>query len=262
MKLSKGLQSFWGMAASYLVLAIAISGGVFWRVGWLQGLVAIAGLILIGQGLLASLKGNIIQSAAQSSKPEPVDLASLPASTDPWLDQQILTLEGLGFQRVLAYRIKGSNLVQVFSHAEELCFVEIGQLFPAAAPPINHLVIISLLDQGWKLANINRLPGENENFSYIWRHPKTIVRYNAPNTLSNFLHNHLRVRQQMLSDLNTTVLSDLSAAAYESMLDQNRTHMLRTLERKNFLISMVEATQFGLNPKTEWLGDYAKSQTR
>jgi hypothetical protein len=259
MKLSQGLQSFWTMTLGYLAIATAVSVFVGMKTGLVQAAIALAILLLIGQALLGGLKQQIVQSAATASAVNPIDLATLSPASHPTLEQQIVTLEGLGFQRVMAYRCAPAAEAQVFAHPEERCFVEVG-VIPASdtQATMNHTVIVSLLEQDWKLASINRLPQASDSMGYIWRNAKTVVRYNAPNQLTNVLHNHLRVRQQMTSDLNIAVSTDISADAYRAMLEQNRTHMLRTLERKNFLLSMLEATGFELKPKPIWLGDYGK----
>ncbi|MDF0554877.1 hypothetical protein [Kamptonema sp. UHCC 0994] len=72
------------------------------------------------------------------------------------------------------------------------------------------------------------------------------------------LQKHLEFRQRMIGDLGIKVLTDVSWENYVKIVQESVIYRKRSLKRKNLLLAMIEVTLFELNPKSEWLGDYAK----
>jgi hypothetical protein len=56
-------------------------------------------------------------------------------------------------------------------------------------------------------------------------------------------------------------LTDVSWENYVQLQQVGVIYRKRSLRGKIILLAMIEVTQFELNPKSEWLGDYAKFVT-
>lgn len=267
MKLSRGLQSFWTLLSSYCIFAVAIALFNRWSMGASAGAIT---LLLEGIGLLALLayiKSALVKGLPQEwkyrthSKPDFIGL-------DPdqlWLYQQTSILESLGFKKLIDFELEGSSnpgLARLFIHPQQYCWVEVSQIRATSGEMSGEIItqtaISSILDEEWTISNVNRAPFSFEGISYIWRHPRKLRMFLPNISLAEMFENHLRFRQKMLTDLGITLSTDLSWNAYQEAQQRYLDHMKRSLQRKPLLVSMIEATQFELNPKSEWLGDYRK----
>ena len=120
-------------------------------------------------------------------------------------------------------------------------------------------MIASNLAEGWQLATVNREASIKDGISYgFWRNPKSLRTHHPEISLAELLEKHLEFRQRMIMDLGITVLTDISWENYVQIQREGVIYRKRSLRGKILLLAMIEVTQFELNPKSEWLGDYGK----
>ena len=62
----------------------------------------------------------------------------------------------------------------------------------------------------------------------------------------------------MQTDLGIALLRDISWENYVRLEEDAVAYRKQALKKKILLLAMIEVTKFELNPKSEWLGDYAK----
>jgi hypothetical protein len=66
----------------------------------------------------------------------------------------------------------------------------------------------------------------------------------------------------MLIDLGITVSTDVSWEVFRNLQQKSIILCKQIMRRKPLLLSILEATLFELNPKSEWLGDYPKEAAK
>ncbi len=189
-------------------------------------------------------------------------------SLDPdheWLHQQTSILKSLGFEKLVDFELEGTSnpgLARLLIHPQQYCWAEISQIKATSGEmrgeTITQTAISSIFDKEWTISSANRAPFSFDGISYIWRHPRKLRMFLPNISLTEMFENHLRFRQRMLTSLSITLSTDLSWNAYQEAQQHYLEHMKRSLRRKPLLVSMIEATQFELKPKFEWLGDYGK----
>lgn len=275
MKLSRGLEKFWVAVGSYLLLDLILFFYVLAAHNWkfpnllsLPDLIAFIIVISLGffpfLWFLFNLKSQILQALPDQWQFKVAVLADYPQLDLAWLQQQTNTLESLGFVQLMDCKVEpGNGFARCFAHPQQYCFSQIGQIFKDTGEIIaEHCTIFSLLEQDWAVAEINREVNSHDAIAYIWRHPKQIRTYHANINLDELLQAHLRLRQQILVDLSITVLTDVSWFALRNLEQQATILRKQTIRRKNLLLTMLEATLFEMNPKSQWLGDYPKEAAR
>ncbi len=77
-------------------------------------------------------------------------------------------------------------------------------------------------------------------------------------SLEELFHKHLQMRQQMITNIGVSVLTDVSWDNYVNKQQEGTIYRKKAMKQKSLLLAMIEVTKFELNPKSEWLEDYAK----
>jgi len=91
----------------------------------------------------------------------------------------------------------------------------------------------------------------------LYRNPKVIGIHDPNPRLEEVFQAHLRTRQQIISDLGITVLTDVSWDAYVQFNQNLVAYIKQALTQRNLLVGMIKATLYELNPKPDWFyGDY------
>ncbi|WP_235082972.1 hypothetical protein [Chlorogloeopsis fritschii] len=213
---------------------------------------------------LSHLKSQLLQALPDEWKFEVAVLADYPLLNLSWLREQTSILESLGFVQLMDYKVEpDTGFARCFAHLQHYCLAEICQIFGENGETIvQSISIFSILEQDWVVGAINREVNQNDGIAYIWRHPKKVGTYYPNISLDEFLQAHLRFRQQMLDDLGITVSTDVSWFAFRNLEQQATIYRKQTMRRKPLFLSILEATLFELNPKSEWLGDYPKEAVK
>ena len=262
MTLSTGTQNFWSQQKNYLLSSGITIVVAFWYFGAKIGIIITFFLFLCYLWLLSDTKFKLLMGLPDEFQYESAILRDYPLLNFTWLQQQTNELESLGFVQLIDYKV-GENpcFGRCFSHPQHYCYAEVSELFQATGESFSRQAsIASHLDEGWELDTINReVSNVKDSFSYgFWRNPKAVRLYSPNPSLEELLQKHLEFRQRMVVDLGITVLTDVSWANYVNIEQEAAIYRKRSLQRKILLLAMVEVTQFELNPKSEWLGDYAK----
>jgi hypothetical protein len=154
-------------------------------------------------------------------------------------------------------------MARVFWHSKYNCFAEVGQNFSGTDPTKDlsmRCTFGSLFDKPWLLGTSNMIESIN-GFSYMMRRPKslwqTFPEYGVDD-IQELLTTHLELRSQICSTLNLQVQTDLTLESHIHHEEDEGVQRRAVLEKKRILVALIEAYHFELNPKTEWLGDYAK----
>lgn len=260
-KLTEGTQNFWSQIRNYLLssgLTIVIA---FLAFGWQGGSITTFFLFLCFLWLLSDTKEKILRGLPDRFDYVPAILQDYPLLSFTWLEQQTQELESLGFVQLIDYTT-GANpaFARCFAHPKHYCYAEVCQVFKANGESFSRqAVIFSALEQRWELANINREVNITDSIAYgFWRNAKKIRIYHPISSLDNLLQNHLNWRQRMQTDIGIALLRDISWENYVRLQEDAVADRKQALKKKILLLAMREVTKFELNPKSEWLGDYAK----
>ncbi|HLO47583.1 MAG TPA: hypothetical protein VK211_04060 [Kamptonema sp.] len=262
MTLSTGTQNFWSQQKNYLLSSGITIVVIFWYFGAKIGISITFFLFLCYLWLLSDIKSKLLMGLPDQFQYESAILTDYPLLNFTWLQQQTNELESLGFVQLIDYKI-GDNpcFGRCFAHPQYYCYAEVGELFKATGESFSRQAsIASHLDENWELATINReVDNVKDSVSYgLWRKPKAVRLYSPNLSWEELLQKHLEFRQRMVADLGITVLTDVSWENYVNIQQEATIYRKRSLQKKILLLAMIEVTQFELNPKSEWLGDYAK----
>ncbi|MGL5059248.1 MAG: hypothetical protein ACRC62_04630 [Microcoleus sp.] len=260
-KLTEGTQNFWSKIKNYLIssgLTIVIA---FFAFGWQVGITLTFFLVICFLWLLSDTKEKVLRSLPDGFDYKPASLHDYPLLNFTWLEQQTQELENLEFVQLIDYTT-GANpaFARCFAHPKHYCYAEVCQVFKANGESFSRqAVIFSALDRRWGLANINREVNITDGIAYgFWQDGKNIRIYHPISSLDNLLQNHLNWRQRMQADLGITLLTDISWENYVRFEEDAVAYRKQSLKKKILLLAMIEVTRFELNPKSEWLGDYAQ----
>lgn len=192
------------------------------------------------------------------------------------LENYTQTLESMDFNYLGDIGLGGEQgknnpaMARVFWHSKHNCFAEVAQNFSGTDPAKDvgmRCTFGSLLDKPWLLATSNMAEGNN-GFSHMMRRPKSLWQ-NFPeygstdiDDVQESLYKHLELRQAISSTLNIEAQTDLTLESFIHHEEDEGVQRRIVLEKKRILLALIEAYLFELNPKTEWLGDYAKFAKR
>jgi hypothetical protein len=241
---------------------------------WFSGRLTQAIAMAFGFSILAiilfcgTVKAQIVNSAVI---PEmiPVSIDEYPRLDLTSLENYTQTLESMEFKHLGDIGLGGEQgklnpaIARVFWHSKYNCFAEVGQNFSGTDPSKDmtmRCTFGSLLDKPWLLGTSNMTEGGN-GFSYMMRRPKslwqTFPEYGIDD-IQELLTTHLELRSQICSTLNLQVQTDLTLESHIHHEEDEGVQRRAVLEKKRILVALIEAYLFELNPKSEWLGDYAK----
>lgn len=193
---------------------------------------------------------------------EPIQLETVPYVDIEALNVYTRYLEALGFTKLYDSQLAGSVscVARLFSHSEHRCFADVSQLV-GRTPMI--CSVVSTLEQDWTLSTTDRPTDQISATAYAFlRQPRRLGMYKPGAETQQLLQSHLTFRHQMMADLHLQVLPDVSLEAFLEIGQRGLTGQKQALWRKSILLGLVERLLFSLNPKTEWLGEYADLAAR
>jgi hypothetical protein len=199
--------------------------------------------------LLHSIPDNVVC--------QPVDADALLGVDRDALTAYTKQLEAIGFTPLMDYQIAESSIgvARLFAHAEYYCFAEVSEFIGRTSVSC---LIASVLEQNWRLGTTNRSKNLVSAIAYaFFRQPRNLGTYESGVEPPQLLQSHLALRQQMMTDLHLQLLPDLSVQSFFDLSQRGRTQQKQALWRKSILVCLVEMLLFSLNPKDEWLGEYA-----
>ncbi len=264
MALSDGTKNFWVQVGSLVLIAIVLAALVDWLWSWIA---AIAVLILGGFvvlwfiGFIKTALLNVLPNEWNGELTQPDDCLWLDKD---WLRRQTQSLEALGFQHLQDYRIPGQpTFGRCMANPQHHCYAELGVVYSPAGERISETIVMaSLLTDDWTISHVNRgVNLQSDSMLCLWRHPKWLSVVQAHPTLAGLLDAHLEFRDRMQRDLDVAVVPNPSWDAYVQHEREAAVHRKQVLKRSNLLLGMLKVTQFELNPKHQWLGDYGKKLT-
>ena len=199
----------------------------------------------------------IFQAALQPLKCIPTQVDDWPKIDRDTLDNYTVALEALGFERLIDYTAPSVNgMARLFVNPRRLYFAEVGQV--EGVPMFCSLS--GALEGNWILAVTNNSSSKNlDAISYAFlRQPQILVKRLKDAPVEELLHSFLDWRQQVVADLGANPVRLLTADDYFALEQRKRSLQRRTFLWKSMLWSLVEMFVFTLNPRSEWLGRYAK----
>lgn len=176
------------------------------------------------------------------------------------IDGYTIDLERLGFVRQsdrswLFDRAFSRFLV----HPEQYCFAEVVQF---KTKPVFY-TINAHLEQKWILNITTHKPTSGSyGLAYL---PRYLVRYiasiegSSPAVLFKSL---LQWREQVMSDLKIDLVRDATLEYHLERQHKTRKKQRKALLKKSMISAHLKMLLFSFNPKTEWLGEYEKFQTK
>jgi Ca2+/Na+ antiporter len=260
-KLSRGTQNFWTQIIIYIIFSTFTIVVAFQLYGWqLAGTSAFL-LFIYFLWLLFDIKRKLIRSLTNKFEYKTVDIKDYSLLDFNWFQEQTDELKLLGFVQIRDYTTgKTQGFARCFAHPENHCYAEINESFRANGASFSrNTVIMSELTQDWSLSSINHEANTTASIAYgFWRNPKSVRIYQDELSLDELLNRHLQMRQQMINDIGVSLLTDVSWDNYVEKQQEAAIYRNQSLKRKFLLLAMINVTKFELNPKSEWLGDYAK----
>lgn len=265
MKLSQGTGNFWSQITNYILSSAVTIALAFFFYGWPLCSIVTVFLFLCFIWLLSDIKKKLLRVLPDNFEYQLAVLEDYPLLNLTWLDQQTRELEELGFVKLIDYKTGNSPAFgRCFAHFQNYCYAEINEVFtPTGESFARNIVINSSLDQGWTLGTINRPPNNTDSLSYgLWPNPKSVRTYHPSISLENLLQKHLQMRQRMINDIGVILLTDISWENYVQKQQEGVIYRKKALKESCLLLGMMKVRQFELNPKSEWLGDYANFLNR
>lgn len=261
MKLSDGTQNFWSQIRGYAISSSVTIATAFYFYGWKIASVITFFLIVCFIWLLSDIKEKLVRSQPDNFSYEITTIEEYPLLNFNWFQTQTDQLELLGFVRIMDYKIpQTSGFARCFAHPVNSSYIEINEVFkPTGESFARNISIMSSLEQGWTLSGVNQEVNNIASISYgFWRNPRSVRIYYPNLNLEEFLHNHLKMRQQMIANIGVSVLTDVSWDNYVRKQQEAMIYRKKAMKQKSLLLAMIDVTKFELNPKSEWLEDYAQ----
>lgn len=203
------------------------------------------------------VKGILLQFAVRPLKFVSTQPESWRNVSQEKLARYTSELEQLGFVKLIDFTGSGmQGMARLFAHPQKFYFAEVGQV--SNVPMF--CSIFCYLDEQWCLGVTNNSPSPMT--SAVWyaflRQPRSLVKpfENAsPNLLLQLLPGF---QEQVAKDLNLKQIQDIQIETHFEKERINRIKQRRSLLRKSMTWALLEMLWFSVNPKSEWLGDYAK----
>ena len=229
-------------------------------------------LFLLFLLLLLEVMGKILIVQAVSQPLQLVPMQRDACEGDEWgdewdgcdraaLTQNTAAFKQLGFVQLQDFTtpaIKGG--ARLMAHPQLHCFVEIGQV--QRLPMF--CTLGGVLERHWDL-NVTNTPakGKLDAISYAFlRHPQVLTKRFPGAAPEELLQAFLDWRQQVTAELNIQPVPFSTAEDYFAMMQRRQRSRQQALWRKSIIWGLVEAVAFCLNPRSEWLGNYAKAKQR
>jgi len=257
----KSLFHVWKIVSiHYLWFCISVFCA-FWWLGWQVAIVVGLIELFFNISWWVKLKAKIMKGLPGEFRCLPTHLEEFSELDLNALFKYTEQLEGLGFIKVVDYKLETANgLSRLFSHSQHSCFADVFQIIPVGKEPTPVFCTIhSALEDGWTLSTTIVQP---DGIKTMWRNPKSLWTYHPNATSAELLQIHLERRQQIVDDLQVHPLTDLSWEFYFIQQQKGTVQRRETLQRKNIVIALIEATLFEMNPQSEWMGDYPKLAAR
>lgn len=227
--------------------------------GLIYGLIAIAVVILLAamrwqksmQAVPAGLEVEPITSAND------IPLLSLERLT-PYNQelQELGCIPGMDGQLSATVGNFEPTFVRLFQQPEQRYWVLLTQAIPtdrqSHAP---NCTILSLLNDDWLILTTTERPTLMTPQIQL-DHQLWLSRPSAPPT--QLIETHLKLRSQVVADLNLTVQEQATADDVWIRLKERAWRQKQMAKRQNSLVSLFKMLPTLLKPQFEWLGDYQK----
>ncbi|OYQ65132.1 hypothetical protein B9G53_08540 [Pseudanabaena sp. SR411] len=261
MKLSDGTQNFWSQVRGYALSSALTIAVAFHFYGWKTASIIAFFLFICFIWLLSDIKEKLIRSQPDQFNYETTTIEDYPLLNFNWFQNQTDRLKLLGFVQIMDYKIPQSpGFARCFAHPVNYCYAEVNEVFKATGESFaRNASITSSLEQDWTLSSINQEVSITASIAYgFWRKPRSLRIYYPNLSLEELFNKHLKMRQQMITNIGVSVLTDVSWENYVNKQQEGTIYRKKAMKQKSLLLAMIEVTKFELNPKSEWLEDYAK----
>jgi len=261
---------FTGLLVSRLAILIALTQDVPVRA---------AGLFLVGGALLGGIIGVLWGAMRVRQALAPVQAGNRPLVTidaevaaGPLAEQlRALTasLEALGFVRQRDYGLAGPlgttpvrGFARLLFHPGHQCFAEINAAAGLVVSVELGVSLLTILNDGWSIAAWGRFNPSTAGLHYVRRLPRKLWKIFPGAAPDRLLAEHLAMRDPIIADLGLAIVSSPLPDVYFDEIQRATALRNEAFGHKNIIAYLVEADLYAMHPKMEWLGDYAKSQSR
>lgn len=210
-------------------------------------------------------RDKMVAIASASIEFVPVEAATVAGLNLQQLGDITATLEQLGFERLLDYRLrrggdaKLNGFERVFAHRKEECFASV--MVAGALEPQKPFSVAfnSYMQDGWRLGTSNIAPRKAD---YFLRLPR-VLRMRYPDDSVEELHaRHMERRAEVLAGLDIAVLPDISIEAYQRYIREASEQRVDKVKTANPLGDLPLAEAQATARNQEWLGDYPAEAER
>jgi len=247
-----GILLFWHIVVKPILTLLLLLAGVSPVV--MHVLLLVLPLVLM---LEVVTKVVMFQAALQPLKCIPTQVEDWPKLDRDTLDNYTAALESLGFERLTDYTAPSVNgMARLLVNPRRLCFAEVGQV--EGVPMF--CTISGALEGNWILGATNQSSSKTLNaISYAFlRQPQILAKRLKDSPVEELLQSFLDWRQQVVADLGANPVRLQTAEDYFALEQRKRSLQRQTLLWKSMSWCLVEMFVFLLNPRSEWLGKYAK----
>jgi hypothetical protein len=165
-------------------------------------------------------------------------------------------LEQIGFVQLTDYTIPASEhkaIARLFAHPQRFCFAEVAQV--GTLPMF--CTISCNLEKHWSLAVTNIAALSAISFAFF-RQPRCLVKRFEQAAPTLLLQSMAHWQESISYELDAELVQDMRAETYFKQQRSRRTNQRRAFLRKSVTWALLEMLWFSINPKSDWLGDYAK----
>jgi hypothetical protein len=261
----------WIVTISTIVTWNSIGGSIF---HWLNGILVkvglptpIVNLILLLLPLILFVeivtKLLFITLALPTVKFTQVTASSWSSEDRDELQFYTLELEQIGFVRLTDYTISDSSrqcIARLFAHPQQFCFAEIGRV--DGLPMF--CTVSCQLEKRWLLSVTNLSATTKPSaISYAFlRKPRNLSKRIENASIDLMYRALLDWREQVYDDLCVRPIEDVSTEMNFDIQHKIRIETRNRLLRKSIIWGIIEMWLFGLNPQSEWMGEYSKYKVR
>jgi hypothetical protein len=232
---------------------------------------------LLGGALLGFAVGFVsgavrIKSALSAVQPGTVSFTTIDAeaAAGPLADRlhaMTETLESLGFVRQRDYGVAlpgraaaVRGFARVFFHPQHRCFAEVNAAAGQYATIELGASLMTILSEGWTISAWSRFNPATAGINWVRRSPRRLWKIFLGAAPDQLLQEHLKMRDAIIADLGVSIVSDPLPQIYFDEIQRSSAEKAAAFRRVNIIAYLLDADLYALNPKLEWLGDYARRQ--
>ncbi|RUT08163.1 hypothetical protein DSM106972_013310 [Dulcicalothrix desertica PCC 7102] len=249
---------FWYLFVHKIILQYLSSLGLLPLLSNILALTIIPYLLLFILELEIFIKLQILQATPKNLNIKLVSLDNIYEVNHVSLNQYTRSLKSLGFVQIADFQEREA-VIRVLWHPEYQCGAEILQSLNKTSP-YTYCGISNIFEQGWAVAFLDN--DINQIGAYALRVPKRLTIFKSKMPLDKLLKLFLEFRKQMMSDLNISIIKDVSIDLYLDVSKKSRRQTRQKIIWTSIIFMFIEMSLFSMktdDEKYKCLATYTKA---